>query len=1042
MKTRAILLAIAVVAAAIATSCVKEEFELQDKPELEITGQVFEAVPEAPMSKSYLNGLTPEWIEGDQIFVSGSDKDAICTFVEGNKFQTEENVNVDGPFYAIYPAGGGNTVNRETGVFTATVPAIQKIAKGHNVAQGALVAVAASESTSLSFKNAVGLVKLNITRDDIMAVKIEALGEDEYVSGQFTMTLDGEEPAVTLVEETGVNSVTLNTVQNYGMFEPGEYYATVLPCNLSGIRVTFTRKTFTYDENGDVASTGSETVSVTKTATSQIERNAGINLGAFFTYEISTAEELLAWNKASAKWTVWDNVTLTDDINCAGVITSDNWTPNEFKGVFDGNGKTINNFVIEKAGPAAFFSKLDGATVKDVTFGQGCSFTAKAEWTGVASKIYAGSLAADAAGTTELTNVVNKGAVKTSATVTGGSTGNYVGGICAYYRATGSVTACENYGEVSFPATAAGHVWCGGLFGYVEKNAAIVNSTNRGHVLFNGTNSGNKSLYIGGITAEAVTASFNGCVNLGSLEINATAAHGGHAFMGGIVGVNGTGVLGTIANCVNGSSTDSSLGSVTNNTNTSGVLRVGGFTGYVVTNPTNITGFKNYGTISNNAEIGNWAGLGGVVGYVGSLSAVNTVSGCENYGTVVNTVVKGRMNVGGIIGFVQNAKTNVTECNNSGEVKNTGTSPSGVGVMVAGIVGRIEAAENGENTISKCKNSGTVSYAAKNENDANYLSGAAGILGCHSGTYKNSSYLNATVTINDCENNAIVKKTANGNNNLHLGGIVAVLYGKEKSATHVANIINCTNNKNAQVSNESTSAGNWYNYTGGIVGFHFVAGKIESCKNYAAIISKAGCANWDGVRVGGIGGNVNADYVTDCNNYGNVSDESISPAGLVGGIVGYTRGLGMTMTNCDNEGTVSGLFNNTTAKTLLAVGGLVGCNSSAINMVNCDNKGNVVQKNTVTGTLEIVGGIIAYASAKATVSNCSTNATITSARSTYEKVGAAFGRLYPSDCSVSSTKVYGTFNGKVLNADNYKTYCYGTSSEYKNTDGILFGTAN
>lgn len=106
MKTRAILLAIAVVAAAIATSCVKEEFEQQDKPELEITGQVFEAVPEAPMSKSYLNGLTPEWIEGDQIFVSGSDKDAICTFVEGNKFQTEENVNVDGPFYAIYPAGG------------------------------------------------------------------------------------------------------------------------------------------------------------------------------------------------------------------------------------------------------------------------------------------------------------------------------------------------------------------------------------------------------------------------------------------------------------------------------------------------------------------------------------------------------------------------------------------------------------------------------------------------------------------------------------------------------------------------------------------------------------------------------------------------------------------------------------------------------------------------------------------------------------------------------------------------------------------------
>lgn len=1033
MKTRVIFYALAVVAAAVATSCVKEEIDPQENPEVEITGQVFQANHEV-LTKSTLIDLTPTWVEGDKIYVSGANGGAECTFAGENKFQTEEDVTVASPFYAIYPAAEGNSVDRETGIFTVAVPAEQIVKAGQNVAPGALAAVAASETNELQFKNVVGLVKINIKRNDITKVVINTT-EFENIAGTCTIDLnpdkenEGEAPAIKLVADQA-NKITL--IHEAGTFPAGEYYATIHPRTISGIQVTFTKM------NGEEE----ESVTVSKAGNVEIARNAGINLGAFFTYEISTAEELLAWNKASAKWTVWDNVTLTADINCAGVITSDNWTPNEFKGVFDGNGKTINNFVIEKAGPAAFFSKLDGATVKDVTFGQGCSFTAKAEWTGVASKIYAGSLAADAAGTTELTNVVNKGAVKTSATVTGGSTGNYVGGICAYYRATGSVTACENYGEVSFPATAAGHVWCGGLFGYVEKNAAIVNSTNRGHVLFNGTNSGNKSLYIGGITAEAVTASFNGCVNLGLLEINATAAHGGHAFMGGIVGVNGTGVLGTIANCVNGSSTDSSLGSVTNNTNTSGVLRVGGFTGYVVTNPTNITGFKNYGTISNNAEIGNWAGLGGVVGYVGSLSAVNTVSGCENYGTVVNTVVKGRMNVGGIIGFVQNAKTNVTECNNSGEVKNTGTSPSGVGVMVAGIVGRIEAAENGENTISKCKNSGTVSYAAKNENDANYFSGAAGILGCHSGTYKSSSYLNATVTIKDCENNAIVKKTANGNNNLHLGGIVAVLYGKEKSATHVANIINCTNNKNAQVSNESTSAGNWYNYTGGIVGFHFVAGKIESCKNYAAIISKAGCANWDGVRVGGIGGNVNADYVTDCNNYGNVSDESISPAGLVGGIVGYTRGLGMTMTNCDNEGTVSGLFNNTTAKTLLAVGGLVGCNSSAINMLNCDNKGNVVQKNTVTGTLEMVGGIIAYASAKATVSNCSTNATITSARSTYERVGAAFGRLYPSDCSVSSTKVYGTFNEEVLNADNYKTYCYGTASEYRNTDGILFGTAN
>ena len=1052
MKTRAILFAIAVVAAAIATSCVKEEFELQDKPELEITGQVFEAVPEAPMSKSYLNGLTPEWIEGDQIFVSGSDKDAICTFVEGNKFQTEENVNVDGPFYAIYPAGGGNTVNRETGVFTATVPAIQKIAKGHNVAQGALVAVAASESTSLSFKNAVGLVKLNITRDDIMAVKIEALGEDEYVSGQFTMTLDGEEPVVTLVEETGVNSVTLNTVQNYGMFEPGEYYATVLPCNLSGIRVTFTRKTFTYDENGDVASTGSESVSVTKTATSQIERNAGINLGAFFTYEISTAEELLAWNKASAKWTVWDNVTLTDDINCAGVITSDNWTPNEFKGVFDGNGKTINNFVIEKAGPAAFFSRLSSATVKDLTFGEGCSFSSSAHWDGYATKIYAASLAADVTGTTTLTNIVNRGAVKTSTGATGGSTGNYIGGICAYYRSTGSVSECQNYGEVSFPATPSGHVWCGGLFGYVETSAAIVKSTNRGRVLFNGTNSGNKALYLGGITAEAKTASFNTCVNLGSVEINATAAHGGNAFMGGIVGVNGGGKLGTITDCVNGSESDSTLGAVTNNSNTSGVLRAGGFIGYIVTNATNVSGFKNYGPITNNGEIGNWAGLGGVVGYVGAISAINTVSGCENHGTILNTKVKSRMNVGGIVGFIQNANTTVTECDNYGEVKNTGTAPTSStasGVMVAGVVGRIEAAVNGENTISTCENNGQISYAAKHESDVTYFSGAAGILGGHTG---NGGTKAAKVTISGCTNNNSVAKTEGGNNNFYIGGIAAVLSGTDNSASNIAELINCTNNKfvynstseRVEIINNSTSYGGWYNYTGGIVGYHRVSGKIEKCTNYSLVTNKATSTNYDGIRLGGVVGSVNMATMNECSNSGEVSDQSTSPAGLIGGVIGQVSGTGMTITNCDNAGPVSGLFNNTTVKAVLAVGGIIGntVGAATVTMSLCDNKGNISQYNTTTGTLECVGGLVAYAYGTVSVCECSSNAVIYSARDDYKYVGALFGRIYPKSSTVESAKVYGTFDGIELKSDTYTSYCYGTSSEYKNTDGILFGTAN
>ena len=71
---------------------------------------------------------------------------------------------------------------------------------------------------------------------------------------------------------------------------------------------------------------------------------------------------------------------------------------------------------------------------------------------------------------------------------------------------------------------------------------------------------------------------------------------------------------------------------------------MGGFIGYVVTNPSNITDFKNYGAITNKAGIGNWTGVGGVAGYIGALkTTVNTVSDCENHGTVINEVASNRV---------------------------------------------------------------------------------------------------------------------------------------------------------------------------------------------------------------------------------------------------------------------------------------------------------------------------------------------------------------------------------------------------------------
>ena len=70
---------------------------------------------------------------------------------------------------------------------------------------------------------------------------------------------------------------------------------------------------------------------------------AGINA----IYEISKPEDLLAWVKDGSNWSGEDLVMLLDDIDCAGVITSSNWSLKDFSGTFDGNNKTIDNFKIQ-----------------------------------------------------------------------------------------------------------------------------------------------------------------------------------------------------------------------------------------------------------------------------------------------------------------------------------------------------------------------------------------------------------------------------------------------------------------------------------------------------------------------------------------------------------------------------------------------------------------------------------------------------------------------------------------------------------------------
>ena len=975
MKTRVFYFALAVVAAATAQSCVKEQLEQQEKPEIEITGQVFEANHEV-LTKSTLVNLTPTWVEGDEIFVSGSNQDGVCTFAGENKFQTEDDVRLASPYFAIYPAAEGNTVNRETGIFTATVPSEQVMTEGQNVAPGALVAVAASETTDLAFKNAVGLVKVNIQREDVVSVKIESTASGQPVAGQFTMNLDpdseqeGEAPSIAVVDGKGVSSVTLKPAGE--TFAAGSYYATVLPCNLSGIKVTFTRM------NGEK----SESVTVQKATATTIARNSGIDLGSFFVYEIGTAEELLKWNKSVAKWTAWDVVKLTDNIDCAGVITSENWTMNTFKGTFDGNGKTINNFVIEKADYAAFFVKLENAVVKNLTFGEGCSFTSTKE-NASSKRVYASSLASVISGTTSLTNVINKGKVTAAGATDTGTGGNYVAGICSSFTGTGTITGCENYGEVSMTATPYAWVNLGGLFGEITTTATLKECVNYGHVHFKAANAKDKTLNIGGITGGANKCNFDSCVNLGTVESNATTTRYGASNIGGIIGIvkGEANILGTIKDCVNGSADDATLGAVKNNAGTGQYVNIGGFVGHIEASSSNVTSFKNYGKVSNNGTIvtnssaNSHLSIGGVVGRVTGSAVVNSISNCENHGVVSNDKACQNVYIGGITGYLDAASTsfsnvsNTAALSNNGKAENTSDTSQTKNIAVGGVVGYVSGGAG--NSITAASNTGAIMSGGGDSKATIDLGGIVGWINASEMTVGNDTangvtnsgalttsnksidaglggivgHITGSTTnvIKNCKNTGNVTKSGwldNATTTFGFGGILGYHTGKstltiasctntgkvEKTGGAVSNIhiggiagalmqsdatvnvSSCTNTGAVTHDSGSNTGGGKYCYTGGIVGIYKSAGEVSDCLNSGAVTNKLSTDGADRVRFGGIVGDAQNGKFTRCKNTGAIVDASTSPGGCVGGIAGRVSTRAVTMTDCDNEANITVKF--------------------------------------------------------------------------------------------------------------------------------------
>ena len=363
-------------------------------------------------------------------------------------------------------------------------------------------------------------------------------------------------------------------------------------------------------------------------------------------YEVASPAQL-AWVAATVNGGEkfeGKTVKLTSDIDLAGHA----WTPigngsrfgsaaigNQFKGTFDGNGKTISNLNINTTKGTDFavglFGVVNGGTVKNLKLqkvavdvptsemaaGAVGMLTGGGTVSGV--EVLSGHVAAIRGNGAIVGRMIKGGTIsgcKNYATVTG--TGANVGGIvgAAYYTAKGqtmTIKACGNYGTVTGTAGAVG-----GIVGLSAAN--VSNCTNEADIKGNGAD-------VAGIVAEQQNAgSVTDCTNRGAV-VNTSSAYG----TGGIVGW--VRYNGTTAN-------------------------------YPVKNVISVTGNTNYGAVSGGND------AGGIIGTVYNLGKINDN---KNF---AETLSSGNFTAG-IVGNAQFTETAIgmTELNSVEVKNNVSTTP-------------------------------------------------------------------------------------------------------------------------------------------------------------------------------------------------------------------------------------------------------------------------------------------------------------------------------------------------------------------------------
>jgi hypothetical protein len=400
-----------------------------------------------------------------------------------------------------------------------------------------------------------------------------------------------------------------------------------------------------------------------------------------------------------------DVVTLTADLDFTGIQYT---TEVEFKGVVNGNGKTIKNLTTA----IPFFKEV--TSVKNLTFDATCALTATTDGKyAMLAKVNKGLIE----------NVTNNGSVTINhASVPANGDALIAAGIVA--EAEAEIKGCTNNGDITINSPSG--LECslaGGICGYTAAN--LTNCTNNGKVAQNSTHyivaawTTYKGIakvpqHTGGIVAMTKLGTVvDGCTNTGNVVLNMTAiekigqsAGTNRIRIAGIVGAT----RGDIKNCTNTGTIEcfartSTRAAQKATCNKNYSVSPGGITGGQMDYGSaedigmDVINCVNEGAVIVDADVdGNNSTVGGIVSHPGYEGTENTnkIENCINRGDITVTGA-GKFRVGGINGGM----ANVFGCENYGTVKlatnNKGANGNSCVAGISGYMGKSMKHQNNKN---------------------------------------------------------------------------------------------------------------------------------------------------------------------------------------------------------------------------------------------------------------------------------------------------------------------------------------------------------